>query len=136
MQVDSYVLQYSFIWLLVALGILGIVAGQALIPSKLLVFDDHIRVKYRSYRSRRIDFADLKDISVQGLGGFLKHGGPLRFAPLMMGLVRSGVLMETATGRGYFFRVREPEELISTVNALRENVADPGGGPSADGDDI
>lgn len=125
MQVDSYVLQYSFIWLVVALGILGIVACQALIPSKLLVFDDHIRVKFRAYRSRRIDFADLKDISVQRLGGFLKHGGPLRFAPLTLGLFRPGVLMETATGRGYFFRVREPEELISTVNELRANTVGP-----------
>jgi zinc protease len=62
--VDSYLFQYSVIWLVVALGILGIITCQALIPSKLLVFDDHIRVKFRSYRSRRIDFTDLKDLSV------------------------------------------------------------------------
>jgi hypothetical protein len=124
MQVDSYVLQYSFLWLLVALGILGIIACQALIPSKLLVFDDHIRVKFRAYRSRRIDFADLKNISVQRFGGFLKRGGPLRSAPLTMALMRPGVLMETATGRGYFFSVRDPEELISTVNDLRANAVE------------
>ncbi len=134
MQVDSYVLQYSFVWLLVALGILGIVACQALIPSKLLVFDDHIRVKFRAYRSRRIDFADLKDISAQRIGGFLKRGGPLRFAPLTAGLFRPGVLMETTIGRGYFFRVRDPEELISTVNDLRANGIDPADASSGGGD--
>ena len=122
MQVDSYLLQYSFIWLVVALGILGIVACLALIPSKLLVFDDHIKVKFRAYRSRRIDFTDLRDLSTQRLGRFVTRGGPLRFAPLTIGLLRPGVLMETTTGWGYFFRVREPEELISTVNALRAKV--------------
>ena len=136
MQVDSYVLQYSLIWLLVALGILGIVVCLALIPSKLLVFDDHVRVKFYAYRSRRIDFADLKNLSAQRLGGFLKHGGPLHFAPLTMGLFRAGVLMETATGRGYFFGVREPEELISTVNDLRANAVGPAATSSGGGDQL
>ena len=124
--VDSYVLQYSFVWLIVALGVMGIIACQALVPSKLLVFDDHIRVKFRSYRSRRIDLADVKDISLQRIGGFLKRGGPLRFAPLTVALFRPGVLLETVTGRGYFFRVRDPEELISTIDALRASTIDPG----------
>ena len=136
MQIDSYLLQSSFTWLVVALGILGIIACQALIPSKLLVFDDHIRVKFRAYRSRRIDFADLKGLSAQRLGGFLKHGGPLRFAPLTMGLFRPGVLLETTTGRGYFFRVREPEELISTVNDLRENAVGTAAASSGGGDQL
>jgi hypothetical protein len=46
-----------------------------------------------------------------------------------MGVFRPGVLMETATGRGYFFRVRDPWELTSTVETLREVDAGPVGTP-------
>jgi hypothetical protein len=88
-------------------------------PTKLLVFDDHLLVKYRSYRSRRIDLPEVKAISTHRFGGFLKKGGPLRFAPLTLALLRPGVLLELASGRGYFFRVRDLDELIATVNGLR-----------------
>jgi hypothetical protein len=117
--IDSYVVQYGFIYLCVMAGLLGIILCLASLPNKLLVFDDHLLVKYRAYRSRRIDFADVRGISTHRLGGFLKMGGPLRFTPLTLALVRPGVLLETVSGRGYFFRVREVDELIATVNGLR-----------------
>ncbi len=129
--IDSYVVQYAFIWLCVAAGIYGIIARLASMPHKLLVFDDHLLVKYRSYRSRRIEFADVKAISTQRLGGFLKKGGPRRFAPLTLALVRPGVLLELASGRGYFFRVRDVDELIATVNGLRGATQNPTEAPPA-----
>ena len=132
--VDSYIVQYAFISLCVVAGILGIVACLASLPHKLLVFDDHILVKYRAYRSRHITFSDVKAISTLRLGGFLKRGGPLRFAPLTLALVRPGILLETGSGRGFFFRVRDVDELIATVNGLRGATQNPTEAPPAQGE--
>ena len=113
-------------------GLLGIILCLASLPSKLLVFDDHILVKYRAYRSRRIEFANVRGISTHRLGGFLKMGGPLRFTPLTLALVRPGVLLETVSGRGYFFRVRDVDELIAAVDALRGGYQEPEISPDQD----
>lgn len=120
--IDSYIVQYAFFCLCVVAGMMGIIACLASIPHKLLVFDDHFLVKYRAYRSRRISFSDVKALSTQRFAGFLRKGGPLGFRPLTLALFGPGVLLETTTGRGYFFRVRDAKELISTVEGLRERT--------------
>lgn len=118
--IHSYMVQHLFFAGVLALGVLGIVALLAFIPSKLLVFDDHLLIKYRAYRSRRIELEDIRSLTEERLGGFLRAGGPLSFRTFTLPVLRAGILLETATGRGYFFRVRDPEELIRTVEGLSE----------------
>jgi zinc protease len=120
--IDSYLVQYAFFSLCIVAGVLGIIVCLAFLPQKLLVFDDHLLVKYLAYRSRRIPFSELRAISTEGLFGFLRKGGPLRFRSLTLALFRPGVLLETTMGRGFFFRVRDAKELISTVRGLKEGT--------------
>ena len=57
-----------------------------LLNDKVLVFDDHILVKYRAYRSLRISFSEVKALSTHRFAGFLRKGGPLGFRPLTLAL--------------------------------------------------
>ena len=61
--IDNYIVQYAFFSLCVVAGMMALITCLAFFPTKLLVFDDHLRIKYRAYRSRRIGLREVESMT-------------------------------------------------------------------------
>ena len=117
LPVDDYVIQHAgmggvFVVLLAACALLG-----AWPPRKLLLFDDHIRIKSRAWRSRVLKAEDIEEIVLErGLGAWWNRG-ILRSPPLAFGLIRPGIHLRPVHGRSYFFRTRDTVELAEVLGS-------------------
>ena len=115
--VDDYVIQHAGIG-----GILvGLLAGVAVLaawpPRKLLLFEDHIRIKSRAWRSRILKADDIEEIVMErGSGAWLSRA-VLRSPPLAFGLIRPGIHLRPVRGRSYFFRSRDTVELAEVLGS-------------------
>ena len=115
--VDDYVIQHAGIGGILVILLAGLAVLAAWPPRKLLVFDDHIRVKSRAWRSRILKAEDIEEMTVRrGLGEWLSRG-VLRSPPLAFGLIRPGILLRPVKGRSYFFRTRDTEELAEVLGS-------------------
>ncbi|MCY3809821.1 MAG: pitrilysin family protein [Gemmatimonadetes bacterium] len=117
LPVDSYLVQHAAIGgMLVA----SLVAAALLLtspPRKLLIFEDHIRVKSRAWRSRAFRAGDIEDIALErGLGAWFGRG-VLRSPPLAFGLLGPGIHLRPVKGRSYFFRSRDTAELAEVLGS-------------------
>ena len=93
------------------------------IPSKLLVFEDHLRVKYRPYRSRMISAEDIDSVALCGFRDVWLSRRLLTTVPLAFGVFTPAICLKLRRGRSYFFRVRENEECREALNALLERTS-------------
>lgn len=117
--VDNYALQWSFFGVSLAAGFLVLVLWWGAVPVKLLVFDDHVRVKYRGFRSRLIPFSAIASISLKRFADLRREGKLLRTRPLGFGVLEPAVHLELESGRGYLFHVRRNQELVSVIRELQ-----------------
>ncbi len=127
-SVDGYLLQkaaaaLAFV-LMLALATLIATSG----PRKLLVFDDHLRIKTRGWRSRVLTRADVAEISMRRFGRAWLGLGVLKGAPLAFGLLRPGVFLRPKRGRSYFFRARDTDELVEVLREWKAEETAPGVG--------
>ena len=120
-SVDSYVFQTVVnaaigVFFLVALSLI-----YASAPRKLLVFNDHVRIKSRAWRSRVLKAEDIAEISLRRFPAVWLNlrlfGGP----PLAFGLRRPAIYLRPVKGRSYFFRGRDTEELAEVLKTWRES---------------
>ena len=115
--VDDYVVQHAgiggiLVVLLACVAVLG-----AWPPRKLLLFEDHIRIKSRAWRSRILKADDIEEIAMErGFGAWLSRG-ILRSPPLAFGLIRPGIHLRPVRGRSYFFRSRDTAELAEVLGS-------------------
>ena len=86
-------------------------------PRRILLFDDHVRIKSRAWRSRILEPEDIAEISVRRFRAMWLTRAVFRGPPLAFGLVRPGIYIKPATGRSYFFRSRDTEELAEVLTA-------------------
>ena len=86
-------------------------------PRRILLFDDHVRIKSRAWRSRILKAEDIAEISVRRFRSVWLSRDILRSPPLAFGLVRPGIYVKPVTGRSYFFRSRDTEELAEVLTA-------------------
>ena len=113
--VDDYWIQSgSYSAMLVSLvAILVVYVSRS--PRKLLVFDDHLRVKHVAYRSRVFKPEDIAELSTRRFHNVWFSKDVFRSYPLTFGLIRRGVWLKPKKGRGYFFRTRDTKELIDVL---------------------
>ena len=113
--VDIYVVQYAsngaILVLLLAASTLIITSA----PRKLLVFNDHVRIKSRAWRSRILKAEDIADLSMRRFPGVWLSRELFRGAPLAFGLRRRGIYLRPVKGRSYFFRSRDTAELAEVL---------------------
>jgi len=98
---------------------LGVFAGIVLlsrIPYKLLIFDDHLRVKYLFYRSQRILPNDIVTIIPQRFQEVWCSRKIWKCVPLTFGLMSPGLYLRLRNGWAYFFRVRQNEECRTLIS--------------------
>ena len=117
LPVDDYIIQHAAV---AGMLVMGLVAAALLLtssPRKLLIFEDHIRIKSRAWRSRVIKADDIEEIALErGFGAWLSRG-ILRSPPLAFGLIGPGIHLRPVNGRSYFFRSRDTTELAEVLGS-------------------
>lgn len=122
--VDAYLFQMGAFALLGAAGLALLIVYASLPPRKLLVFPDHVRVKARFYRSRVIPLDEIRWVGPRRLGDVRRAGVLGRTLPMSFGMLVPALHLQPASGLGYLFRVRDPEELLSVLRELGVPVAE------------
>ena len=98
--------------------VLLLVASSVIVasaPRRILLFDDHVRIKSRAWLSRILKAEDIAEISVRRFRSIWLTRALLGGPPLAFGLVRPGIYIKPVTGRSYFFRSRDTEELAQVL---------------------
>lgn len=117
LPVDDYVIQHATI---AGMLVAGLVATALLLtssPRKLLIFEDHLRIKSRAWRSRILKAGDIEEIVLErGLGAWMSRE-ILRSPPLAFGLIGPGIHLRPVKGRSYFFRSRDTTELAEVLGS-------------------
>ncbi len=115
--VDDYVVQHAGIGGILVVLLAGVAVLAAWPPRKLLLFEDHIRVKSRAWRSRILKADDIEEIAMErGSRAWLSRA-VLRSPPLAFGLIRPGIHLRPVKGRSYFFRSRDTVELAEVLGS-------------------
>ena len=99
----------------VALSILAL----SLFPRKIIVFPDHLRIKFLAYRSRILRPEDVLELSTRRGHQVWFRKDVFRSVPLALGLVGPGIYLRPVKGRAYFFRTRNTGELIDVLGGWR-----------------
>jgi predicted Zn-dependent peptidase len=116
--VDLYLFQWSVFALIFAGSILAFILLWGAAPVKILVFEDHVRIKLRAYRSRIVPLDRIASVSIRRFGDLRRRGRLLRTRLLALGILEPAVHLELDDGHGYFFRVRDNRELVDCIGAL------------------
>jgi len=120
--IESFVLQWSVYAIMLATAVFLFVLSLAAIPRKLLVFDDHVRIKYLSFRSLPIPADEVAEVSLRRFSEVWLTKRLWRCVPLALGLLAPAIYLERRSGGAYFFDVRDRDELLAV---LRENSMPP-----------
>ena len=117
--VQSFAVQWLVLAGMLVLATLSIVLVLSLFPRKLLVFDDHVRIKYFAYRSRSWPLSEIAELSLRRFRDVraVLFGG--RVVPLAFGVYGPAVYLRPTHGRAWLFRVLRPEQLVALVERLR-----------------
>ena len=91
----------------------------SLFPRKIIVFPDHLRIKFLAYRSRIIKADDLLELTTRRVRQVWFRKDAFQCVPLAFGLVGPGIYIRPTKGRAYFFRTRNTEELINVLGGWR-----------------
>jgi predicted Zn-dependent peptidase len=118
LRLDGFLYQYTPLAVLLFLTALAALHILGLIPARVLVFDDHVRLKSRTYASRLIPGNLISTVRLARRG---EVGGA---AGALTGPSR-GVLIGLADGRSRFIGVRDPEALVRSLIPLTEAATEP-----------
>ena len=104
-----------------------LVLALALVPRKLLVFDDELRVKYLSYRSVTLSAADIEEVSLRRFSEVWLSSRLWRCLPLAIGAFAPAIYLRSRSGRSLYFRSRDTKELFELLSAMGNRPAGLGG---------
>ena len=116
LTLDSYTSQMTGFALMLVTAVVLFILYLSRIPRKVLVFSDHLLIKSLAFRSRFLEPLDLAEISTHRFPQVWLTVGLLRCIPLTFGLVGPGIYLRPWSGRTYFFRTRNNQELIALLS--------------------
>ncbi len=122
--IENIVVQWGIHGIVLMAGVFGLILLFACVPSKLLVFDDHLRVKYHFYRSQRILPGDIAAIAPQRFSQVWRFPQLWKCLPLTFGVIAPGLHLRLRNGRSYFFQVRKNDECQQAVSQLMARQAE------------
>ena len=93
--------------------------APASIPRKILLLDDHWRIKYLSYRSRKLGYGDVQELRRRHLFGALLDWRSWPCRILHWSVLRKGLHLRLERGGSYFLRTRNDLELIEELEQRR-----------------
>ncbi len=117
LPLDDYAIQHAGNGGILVVLLAGLAVLAAWPPRKLLVFNDHIRIKSRAWRSRILKAEDIEEITMRHGFGLWLSRGVFRSPPLAFGLMRPGIHLRPSKGRSYFFRSRDTAELAEVLGS-------------------
>ena len=112
---DSFAIQWSFVGLLVVICVAVIVFCLSLVPSKILLFEDRILIKYFAYRSVAIPLDEISDLSFQRFAGVWLSRRLWKCVPFKWGMLSPGIYLKRRDGWSYYFDVRDRKELMDLL---------------------
>ncbi|UCC70957.1 MAG: insulinase family protein [Gemmatimonadota bacterium] len=115
---DSFVVQWLAYGGMLVASVFLLVQVPARLPRKLLVFDDRILIKYLSFRSTPIHVPELQEISLLRFPEVWLSRRLWKCVPLSFGLFAPAVYLKRQDGWGYFFSVREKDELVHLLKQI------------------
>ena len=135
---DFYPVHVGWLFLFVALTTCLLMVVPASVPRKLLLLDDHWRVKYLSYRSRLFTYEGIRTVGLRSLWGALLDRGAWPCRVLSWNPFGNGVHVVVDRG-SYYFRCRDNEEMVEELERRRAPAGEldggtdeaPDGGPDA-----
>ncbi|MFQ6045473.1 MAG: hypothetical protein ACE5PT_03810, partial [Gemmatimonadales bacterium] len=120
--IESVTVQWSAYAAMAVAIVTFVVAALAAVPRKLLIFDDHLRIKYLAYRSTVLHPTDIEDISLRRFRDVWLSRRIFRCLPLALGLLSPAILITLKNGRSYFFNVRDRVEAMALLERFRRET--------------
>jgi hypothetical protein len=117
--IDNYNSQLLFYAAMLTTAVALSILYLSLFPRKIIVFPDHLRIKFLAYRSRVLKPDDLLEISTRRFHQVWFRKDVFRSVPLAWGLVGPGIYLRPTKGRAYFFRTRNTAELVDVLGGWR-----------------
>ena len=117
--IDHYGAQLVFYGAMLIAAVVLFILYLSLFPRKIIVFPDHLRIKFLAYRSRIIKADDLLELTTRRVRQVWFRKDAFQCVPLAFGLVGPGIYIRPTKGRAYFFRTRNTEELINVLGGWR-----------------
>jgi predicted Zn-dependent peptidase len=115
----SVFVQWS-VYALMAFSMLALViAALSLVPSKLLLFDDRLLIKYFAYRSVSIPLGEIEEVSLTRFPSVWLGKRILKCVPLKFAILSPGIYLRRRRGWNYFFDVRDRVEFSRLLDDLR-----------------
>jgi hypothetical protein len=118
--IENFWLQWSIYTSMGAFSLFLFMLLIARWPSKLLLFNDSLAIKYFSYRSNLVALSDIKEISLQSFSSVWFSPRIWKCVPLTFALFSPGVYMRLNNGWAYFFELRDNKEFLTLLKELRE----------------
>jgi len=116
---DEYSIQMVYYSAMLVTAVTLFILYLSRFPHKILVFPDHIRIKFLAYRSRIIKPDELLELSTRRIQQVWFKKDLFRCIPMAMGLVSPGIYLRPTKGKAYFFRSRDTQELIDVLGGWR-----------------
>jgi hypothetical protein len=113
---NSFVLQWSVWAFFIAGNVVVLIAGLSLVPSKILVFEDRVLIKYVAYRSVAIPTADIATLSLERFPSVWLNRRLWKCVPFKWGLLTPGIYLKRRNSWSYFFDVRNRKELLDLLS--------------------
>ena len=116
--IENFFLQWSTYGLMLMMSIILLLLLLSRIPRKVLLFEDHVRIKYLSYRSVQIPAEEVEEVELRSFREVWLSSAVWRLTPLTFGVFAPGIYLKRRNGRGYFFDVRNRDELLDLLRRL------------------
>ena len=126
LTIDNYAIQMSAFGAMLVAAVAFIILFLSRIPRKILVFPDHLLIKFLEFRSRILRPLDLLEVSARRFPQVWLTKGLFRCVLLTFGVIGPGIYMRPRTGRGYFFRTRNNRELMDLLSGWHAVAHDTG----------
>jgi predicted Zn-dependent peptidase len=122
---DSFALQWGAYAVMALTFVALIVLALSMVPSKLLVFEDRLLIKYVAYRSVVVPLNEIAELSFLRFPAVWASRRLWKCLPLKWGIVSPGIYLKTTRGWSYFFDVRDRGELVKVLEEYRSSPAGP-----------
>jgi predicted Zn-dependent peptidase len=120
LSLDSMLAQWSAGALMLVSLVALTVLVLACLPRKLLVFDDHILIKFLSYRSALVRLNEVEEIAARRFSAVWLSRRLWKCVPLALGIFAPAIYLRRRGGWAYYFDVRDRGELLRTLTELME----------------
>ena len=126
LAIDSYAIQMTAFGVMLIAAVALFILLLSRIPRKILVFPDHLLIKFLAFRSRILRPLDLLEVSTRRFPQVWLTKGLFRCALLTFGVIGPGIYMRTRVGRGFFFRTRHNQEIVDLLRGWHAVVYETG----------